>query len=261
MLVLVQHNPDNANEPRRSGALMAITPTTAEDDAESDRRLNVCKAYRDGGHPNFTWAIPSSTPTAVGRFVWHAAVSDRRGDGGNGSSDAELFGITFSVPTNMKDLIEIQIRIEPDNDKLPNAIYPVIQGRRLPDSAAGRGAISLRCTRTPMVLVFRRTFPHWSARLRWRPSSTRGCNDTSGACSAIFTCAVSLVASSARADRSIDVVMTPPAMDAYGLQVVDRAQTPQQFEFGMSANVGWAASRCGSRSTTPTWGGKKRCLR
>ncbi|HND10532.1 MAG TPA: hypothetical protein PKO07_22890 [Pseudomonadota bacterium] len=55
-----------------------------------------------------------------------------------------------------------------------------------------------------------------------------------------FTCAVSLVASSARADRSIDVVMTPPAMDAYGLQVVDRAQTPQQFEFGMSANVGWA---------------------
>lgn len=44
----------------------------------------------------------------------------------------------------------------------------------------------------------------------------------------------------ARADRSFDVAMAPPAMDAYGLQVVDRAQTPQQFEFGMTANVGWA---------------------
>ena len=43
-----------------------------------------------------------------------------------------------------------------------------------------------------------------------------------------------------RADRSFDVVMTKVAMDAYGLQVVDRAQTPQQFEFGMTANLGWA---------------------
>ena len=46
--------------------------------------------------------------------------------------------------------------------------------------------------------------------------------------------------STAHADRSFDVVMTPPSMDAYGLQIVDRAQTPQQFEFGMTANVGWA---------------------
>ncbi len=52
--------------------------------------------------------------------------------------------------------------------------------------------------------------------------------------------AASVGMSSAHADRSFDVVMTPPAMDAYGLQVVDRAQTPQQFEFGMTANVGWA---------------------
>ena len=58
-----------------------------------------------------------------------------------------------------------------------------------------------------------------------------------------LACALGATASglcTARADRSFDVVMTPPAMDAYGLQVVDRAQTPQQFEFGMTANLGWA---------------------
>jgi hypothetical protein len=42
----------------------------------------------------------------------------------------------------MKDLVEIQIRIEPDSAQIPGGIYyPVIQGRRLPDSTAGRGAI------------------------------------------------------------------------------------------------------------------------
>lgn len=46
--------------------------------------------------------------------------------------------------------------------------------------------------------------------------------------------------STAHADRSFDVAMARPTMDAYGLQVVDRAQTPQQFEFGMTANIGWA---------------------
>ena len=40
--------------------------------------------------------------------------------------------------------------------------------------------------------------------------------------------------------HSLDVMMTKVAMNAYGLQVVDRAQTPQQFEFGMTANLGWA---------------------
>lgn len=44
----------------------------------------------------------------------------------------------------------------------------------------------------------------------------------------------------ARADRSFDLVPAPSAIDAYGLQVVDRAQTPQQFEFGMLAHLGWA---------------------
>ena len=57
MLVLVQHNPDNANEPRRSGQLQAITPITAEDDTESGKRFDRCKAYRDSdggsGHPFF----------------------------------------------------------------------------------------------------------------------------------------------------------------------------------------------------------------
>ncbi|HND10533.1 MAG TPA: hypothetical protein PLY80_08845 [Pseudomonadota bacterium] len=143
MLVLVQHNPDNANEPRRSGALMAITPTTAEDDAESERRLNVCKAYRDGGHPNFYVGNPKQyTKPLSGVLFGMLLYQTGAGTAAPDLPTQNFSGITFSVPTNMKDLIEIQIRIEPDNDKLPNAIYyPVIQGRRLPDSAAGRGAI------------------------------------------------------------------------------------------------------------------------
>lgn len=55
-----------------------------------------------------------------------------------------------------------------------------------------------------------------------------------------FLCALGLHVPTASADRSFDLVTTAPAMDAYGLQVIDRAQTPQQFEFGMLANVGWA---------------------
>lgn len=42
------------------------------------------------------------------------------------------------------------------------------------------------------------------------------------------------------ADRSFDVAMAPPAMDPYGMVVVERAKTPQRFEFGMSAVASWA---------------------
>ena len=48
MLVLVQHHPSVASEPKRGTQLQAITPTSAEDDAESAKRLSVCKTYRDG---------------------------------------------------------------------------------------------------------------------------------------------------------------------------------------------------------------------
>jgi hypothetical protein len=44
----------------------------------------------------------------------------------------------------------------------------------------------------------------------------------------------------AQADRSFDVTMATPAVDAYGLAVIDRAQTPQRFEFGLQSQFGWA---------------------
>lgn len=44
----------------------------------------------------------------------------------------------------------------------------------------------------------------------------------------------------ARADRAFDVAMAPPAMDAYGMMVVERARTPGKFEFGTSTVFGWA---------------------
>lgn len=43
-----------------------------------------------------------------------------------------------------------------------------------------------------------------------------------------------------RADRAFDVAMAPPAMDGYGMMVVERARTPGKFEFGTSTVFGWA---------------------
>jgi len=44
----------------------------------------------------------------------------------------------------------------------------------------------------------------------------------------------------ARADRAFDVAMARPAMDGYGMMVVERAKTPGKFEFGTSTIFGWA---------------------
>ncbi len=38
------------------------------------------------------------------------------------------------------------------------------------------------------------------------------------------------------------LMLSAPAVDPYGLTVVDRAQTPQRFEFGFSAQLGWSYS-------------------
>ena len=45
---------------------------------------------------------------------------------------------------------------------------------------------------------------------------------------------------SAHADHSFDVAMAAPAMDPYGMVVVERAKTPGKFEFGTSLTFGWA---------------------
>ncbi|MFO0578718.1 MAG: hypothetical protein U1A78_32345 [Polyangia bacterium] len=46
----------------------------------------------------------------------------------------------------------------------------------------------------------------------------------------------------ARADRSFDVAMVTQPLDGYGMAMIDRAQTPQRFELGLSAAIGWAQS-------------------
>ena len=55
-----------------------------------------------------------------------------------------------------------------------------------------------------------------------------------------FTAAALVGVKAARADRSFDLALGTPAVDAYGMTVVDRAQTPQRFEFGLQSQVGWA---------------------
>lgn len=44
----------------------------------------------------------------------------------------------------------------------------------------------------------------------------------------------------ARADRSFDFMLTPQTTDAYSMVTVERAQTPQQYEFGIQTSFGWA---------------------
>jgi hypothetical protein len=71
---------------------------------------------------------------------------------------------------------------------------------------------------------------------------TRRRSRRAGLLGAALAALVATAPGRAGADRSFDVVMTPPAVDAYGMAVIDRAQTPQRFEFGMQAQFGWAYS-------------------
>lgn len=57
---------------------------------------------------------------------------------------------------------------------------------------------------------------------------------------AVFAMALLGRPEAALADRSFDVAMAGPAIDPYGMVVVDRARTPQRFEFGVQAAFGWA---------------------
>lgn len=52
--------------------------------------------------------------------------------------------------------------------------------------------------------------------------------------------ALSLLTGSAQADRGFDFMLTPPTTDAYSMVTVERAQTPQQYEFGIQTTFGWA---------------------
>ncbi len=51
---------------------------------------------------------------------------------------------------------------------------------------------------------------------------------------------LSLAGDPARADRAFDFMLTPQSTDAYSMITVERAQTPQQYEFGIQTTFGWA---------------------
>lgn len=44
----------------------------------------------------------------------------------------------------------------------------------------------------------------------------------------------------ARAERSFDAALITTPVDGYGLMLIDRARTPQRFEFGFRAQGGWS---------------------
>lgn len=45
-----------------------------------------------------------------------------------------------------------------------------------------------------------------------------------------------------RAERAIDAALLTMPVDGYGLTLVDRAQTPQRFELGLRAQIGWSSA-------------------
>ena len=59
---------------------------------------------------------------------------------------------------------------------------------------------------------------------------------------AMAFCAQASQPAPARADRSFDFMLTPQTTDAYSMVTIERAQTPQQYEFGIQTSFGWAHS-------------------
>ncbi len=57
---------------------------------------------------------------------------------------------------------------------------------------------------------------------------------------ALAFCAQASQPAPARADRSFDFMLTPQTTDAYSMVTIERAQTPQQYEFGIQTSFGWA---------------------
>jgi hypothetical protein len=53
-------------------------------------------------------------------------------------------------------------------------------------------------------------------------------------------CACLVAPGRAAAERSFDVALVTQPIDGYGMAMIDRAQTPQRFEIGLLASIGWA---------------------
>jgi hypothetical protein len=61
-----------------------------------------------------------------------------------------------------------------------------------------------------------------------------------GLLSLSFCAALLLGAAPARAERAFDSALHTMPVDGYGLVLIDRARTPERFEFGLRAQSGWS---------------------
>lgn len=169
LLALVRNNPDAANDPRRR--LPPISTTNAEDRAASVQRLNDCYYYRylgkgakpDKGLPNPDFYVGNPrqytkpiSGTLFGFFSFSTATSAAAPDLPN----QNFSGITFSVPTNLANIEELLVTLEPPYDPatMPAPTTPAMtrilyQGVRQPEANAGRGVVRLvmRLNVNPML--------------------------------------------------------------------------------------------------------------
>lgn len=155
LLALVRHNPDEANDPRRS--LPAISTANAEDAQASKARYDACTAYRKNGKgaqpdrsvPNLDFYVGnprqytkplSGTLFGFFTFTTNAANAPQL-------PSQSFSGITFSVPIKLATVDRLLVTFEPSlSDKPPDSPGQsriLFQAIRQPDANAGRGEIRM----------------------------------------------------------------------------------------------------------------------
>lgn len=161
LLALVRNNPEPAKDPRRW--LPPISTTTAEDSAASTKRLDDCFFFRftpTDAHPDRGFANPNPdfyvgnprqytkpiSGTLFGVFSFATAPSMAVPD----LPSQNFSGITFSVPSNLTNIEELLVTLEPPYDPLtmpapstPAMTRILYQGVRQPDANGGRGVVRL----------------------------------------------------------------------------------------------------------------------
>ncbi len=165
LLALVRHNPDEANDPRRS--LPAISAANVEDPAASRARFDQCTTYRKSGkgavpernvlNLNFYVGNPRQytkplSGTLFGFFSFSTSSTVTPG-----LPNQSFSGITFSVPAKLGSIEELLVTLElpwtqspPSSPALTRILF---QGVRQPDASSGRGVIRMvvRANANPML--------------------------------------------------------------------------------------------------------------
>lgn len=154
LLALVQHNLLHAADPRPMLAA-SLNATTADDPAASLQRLAACRQARDGvpgdsskpANTNFYVGNPRQyTKPLAGFFFGVFSFSTMPSAMDPTLPTQSLSGISFSVPFALDELQEILVLVESGagtSSPLDPMAKKLMLMRRLPDAAAGRGAIKL----------------------------------------------------------------------------------------------------------------------